>query len=83
MTQAQVTQVSVPMDWIDFGVGQPQLDNLPLEQLEAGANHRFQRKDRCILAYGSEKGNGQFRIALASFLGSEYGQPVDPDQAAR
>jgi DNA-binding transcriptional MocR family regulator len=67
------------MDWIDFGVGQPQLDILPLEQLEAGANHRFQRKDRSILAYGSEKGNGQFRIALASFLGSQYGKTVDPE----
>jgi len=80
MAKGQVAQVSVSKDWIDFGIGQPQLDNLPLEQLEAGANHRFERKDRSILAYGIEKGNGQFRIALADFLGLQYGNAVDPDQ---
>lgn len=79
MTEAQVAQVSVPKGWIDFGIGQPQVDNLPLEQLEAGANHRFQRKDRSILGYGIEKGNGQFRMALAGFLGNQYREPVDPD----
>jgi len=79
MTQAQVTQVSVSKDWIDLGIGQPQIENLPLELLEQAANHRFRQKDRRILQYGIEQGNGNFRFCLAGFLEARYGKPVDPD----
>ena len=79
MTKAQITQVSVPKHWIDFGIGQPQIENLPLELLEQAANHRFQQNDRGILQYGFEQGNGNFRISLAGFLSEQYGKPVDPD----
>ncbi len=79
MTKAQVIQVSVPKDWIDLGIGQPQIDNLPIELLEQAANHRFQQKDRGILQYGIEQGNGNFRISLAGFLSAQYERPVDPD----
>ncbi len=79
MTDVQVTQVSVPKDWIDFGIGQPQLDNLPIEILETAANHRFRQNDRSILQYGVEQGNGNFRISLSNFLSSQYGKAVDPD----
>jgi len=79
MPNVQVTQVRVPKDWVDLGIGQPQIANLPIELLEQAANHRFQQKDRGILQYGIEQGNGHFRINLASFLSAQYGKAVDPD----
>ncbi|MEN8243706.1 MAG: PLP-dependent aminotransferase family protein [Thermodesulfobacteriota bacterium] len=79
MGNVQVAQISVPKDWIDFGIGQPQVDILPIELLEEAAHHRFQEKDRNILQYGMQQGNGAFRMALARFLGAHYGKTVDPD----
>ena len=79
MPNVQVTQVNVPRDWIDLGIGQPQIENLPIELLEQATIHRFHQKDRGILQYGIEQGNGNFRISLASFLSAQFGKPVDPD----
>ena len=79
MTKAQVAQISVPEGWIDFGIGQPHVDILPLEQLTKAATHRFEQGDRNILQYGMQQGNGNFRISLAQFLSAQYGAAVDPD----
>ena len=79
MAKFQVTQSNVPEGWIDFGVGQPQVDILPLGQLAKAAAHRLEQADRNILQYGVQQGDGNFRIALAQFLSAEYGEPVDPD----
>jgi DNA-binding transcriptional MocR family regulator len=80
MAKVQVAQISVPEGWIDLGIGQPHVDILPLEQLSKAAIHRFEQADRNILQYGVQQGNGDFRISLARFLGSAYGEDVDPDQ---
>ena len=79
MANVQVTQISVPEDWIDFGIGQPQVDILPIEPLEEAARHRFQQKDRSILQYGMQQGSGDFRISLSHFLSTQFGKVVDPD----
>ena len=79
MANVQVTQISVPEDWIDFGIGQPQIDILPIEPLEEAARHRFQQKDRNILQYGMQQGSRDFRISLAHFLSTQFGKAVDPD----
>jgi DNA-binding transcriptional MocR family regulator len=79
MAKVQVTQSSVPEGWIDFGVGQPHIDILPLGQMAKAAAHRLQQGDRNILQYGMQQGDGNFRISLAQFLSVEYGVPVDPD----
>ncbi len=79
MTNVQITQVSTPEGWIDFGIGQPDVDILPLEQLAKAATHRFKLKDRNILQYGKQQGSGDFRIFLANFLSAQYGEVVDPD----
>ncbi|MBW2411371.1 MAG: PLP-dependent aminotransferase family protein [Deltaproteobacteria bacterium] len=79
MAKVQITQVSVPEGWIDFGIGQPQIDILPLDQMAKAAAHRLDLGDHNILQYGMQQGDGNFRITLSQFLSSEYAAPVDPD----
>ena len=79
MAKVQIAQISVPEGWIDFGIGQPHVDILPLELLEEAATHRFKQRDRGILQYGMQQGNEDFRSSLAQFLGLQYGETVDPD----
>lgn len=79
MAKIQVAQISVPEGWIDFGIGQPHVDILPLEQLAEAATHRFEQGDRSILQYGMQQGNGHFRNSLARFLSAQYEATVDPD----
>lgn len=79
MAKVQVTQISVPEGWIDFGIGQPQIEILPLDYLAEAANHMFSQGDRNILQYGVQQGNGVFRISLAKFLSTQYGASLDPD----
>ena len=80
MAKVQVAQISVPEGWIDFGIGHPQADILPLAQLSKAVTHRFEQGDRNILQYGMQQGNGNFRSVLARFLSAQYEAAVDPDQ---
>ena len=75
-----ITQVSVPEGWIDFGIGQPDVNFLPLKQMAAAATHLFEQENRSILQYGIQQGNGNFRVSLAQFLSKQYDAAVDPDQ---
>ena len=79
MARIQIAQISVPEGWIDFGIGQPHVDILPLEQLAEAATHRFEQGDRNILQYGMQQGNGNFRNTLARFLSAQYEAAVDPE----
>ena len=79
MTKVQITQVSVPEGWIDFGIGQPQVDFLPLDQMAKAAAHQLAQGDRSILQYGMQQGDGNFRNSLSRFLSAEYGKPVDAE----
>jgi len=74
-----VTQVSVPPDFIDLGLGDPQLSLLPLEMIRQGAQNCLSQNDPSFLQYGTNQGDGYFRQSLAKFLSNGYGFPVDPD----
>ncbi len=76
----QVTQLNVPEGMIDFGIGQPALSLLPVEILRQAAEHRLKQADPSILQYGTEPGNGYFRLALSEFLSIGYKMPVSADQ---
>jgi 2-aminoadipate transaminase len=75
----QTAQVHVDPNVIDLGVGQPQLELLPLERLRAAAERRFASGERLFLQYGAEPGDGYLRLELAAFLSREYGFPVEPE----
>jgi 2-aminoadipate transaminase len=80
VSTTQSTQVDLSSAIIDFGIGQPGFDLLPLEVMRRAAEERFAEGDTFLLNYGYEQGDGRFRAALASFLTGRYGITVSPPQ---
>ncbi|MBX3054506.1 MAG: PLP-dependent aminotransferase family protein [Caldilineaceae bacterium] len=74
------SQVNRTSSLIDFGIGQPGFDLLPLDLMRQSADARFAEGDTELLNYGYEQGDGRFRQALADFLSAEYAAPVTPAQ---
>ncbi len=72
-----VTQSETSSDIIDFGLGHPGSDLLPIGLLAHAAAARLQGNDTSLLQYGHEQGDGYFRRALAAFLTHHYATPVD------
>jgi 2-aminoadipate transaminase len=64
---------------INFSVGQPSADLLPLKLLASGSERFFADAAPFDLNYGQRQGDPRFRAALADFLAKAYGAPVDPD----
>ncbi len=75
----QVVQGETSPDFIDFGVGHPADDLLPLEIMQRVAVRRLQSGDPTLLQYGYEQGDGYFRLALAEFLSRHYAMTVDAE----
>ncbi len=75
----QTVQINLPPDFIDLGRGDPALSLLPLDLLRRGAEVRFAEGDPSFLQYGTEQGDGRFRLALADFLSRGYGLDVRPE----
>lgn len=73
MQDLRVTQLAPDAGMVDFGIGQPAFDLLPLELLREAAARRLAEGDREFLNYGYEMGDGPFRALLAAFLGREGG----------
>ena len=64
---------------INFSVGQPSADLLPLALLATAGQRFFAGAEPLELNYGQRQGDARFRAALAAFLGESGGSPVDPD----
>jgi DNA-binding transcriptional MocR family regulator len=64
---------------INFSVGQPSADLLPLKLLGSAGERFFGDAAPFDLNSGQRQGDARFRAALAAFLGSAAGSPVDPD----
>jgi DNA-binding transcriptional MocR family regulator len=64
---------------INFSVGQPSADLLPLALLGTAGTRFFADAEPLELNYGQRQGGVRFRAALADFLGKSDGSPVDPD----
>lgn len=73
----QTAQIQVPENFIDLGRGDPGLDLLPLNLLHSAAQNRLSQGDNEFLQYGTEKGDGYFRVAFADFLSKKYNFTVD------
>jgi len=80
MSELPITQINSRPGVIDLGMGNPDFDLLPLDLLHQSSEKYFAAADRRPLQYGTEAGDGYFRHSLADFLGSRYGNRVDPDR---
>ena len=79
MNQIHTTQVNLSSNIINFGIGQPGFDLLPVDIIRQAADLRMAAGDTSFLNYGYELGDGHFRLALAYFLQQHYGIPVTAD----
>ena len=75
----QTVQNAVPPDMIDLGLGDPNPSLFPMEALSRAAEARFKQGDTSFLQYGTEQGDGYFRLALAQFLSRNYSLPMQPE----
>jgi DNA-binding transcriptional MocR family regulator len=70
----QITQASVPEGVIDFGIGQPQVDLLPLDKMNLAWEHQLQMANAEILQYGLQQGDARLRMELAGFSNADLQQ---------
>ena len=63
---------------INFSVGQPSADLLPLRLLQGACERYFAGAQPLELNYGERQGDVRFRAALAAFLRDAGGGDVDP-----
>lgn len=63
---------------INFGVGQPSADLLPLALLESASARYFKGAQPLELNYGERQGDLRFRTALAAFLNAAPGCAATP-----
>jgi 2-aminoadipate transaminase len=68
-----------PPGHINFGVGQPSADLLPVELIAAASTDFLRAAEPFDFNYGEQPGHWRFREALAGFLSQEYGASVHPD----
>jgi 2-aminoadipate transaminase len=64
---------------INFGVGQPSADLLPIDMIQDATESFFRNAQPLDLNYGTLQGDQRFRDSLATFLTKNYGKPVDAD----
>jgi len=73
----KVTFDTAPEDGtINFGVGQPSADLLPVDLLREASESFFRDAQAIELNYGERQGDVRFREVLAEFLSSGYDAPV-------
>ena len=75
----RTTQAQKTADLVNFGIGQPDMELLPLELMQRASEIRLGQEDRGLLNYGYEQGDGYFNLALAQFLAAGYGCEVTAD----
>ncbi|MFC1689153.1 PLP-dependent aminotransferase family protein, partial [Pseudomonadota bacterium] len=65
---------------INFGVGQPSADLLPVDLIQAASADFLARAESIELNYGERQGDARFRAVLAEFLTLNYEHPASPDE---
>jgi len=64
---------------VNFGVGQPSADLLPVGLVRAASEAFFAVAQPLEFNYGVKQGDARFRASLAAFLSRAYGQNVEAD----
>jgi DNA-binding transcriptional MocR family regulator len=65
-----------PPGHINFGVGQPSADLLPVKLIEQASADFLRSAQPFEFNYGERQGDRRFRESLAGFLSRHYGQPA-------
>jgi DNA-binding transcriptional MocR family regulator len=68
-----------PPGTINFGVGQPSADLLPVDLVRQASESFFAEAQPFDLNYGVPRGDRRFLDALADFLSRYYGTPATPE----
>ena len=68
---------------INFGVGQPSADLLPVDLIQTATADFLARAHPLELNYGERQGDRGFREALAGFLTSGYEDSVSADETKK
>lgn len=81
MSNIQYGQYTVPSSdiLVNFGVGQPSNNELPLEIIKNGCKDIIDSDDKSLLQYGDIPGYFAFRKTLAKFLEKRYEVDVNPN----
>jgi len=69
-----------PPGTINFGIGQPSADLLPVDLVSQASKSFFEDAKPFNLNYGILQGDTRFLESLATFLCKSYGSDVTPDQ---
>lgn len=62
---------------INFGVGQPSADLLPLDIIKLASEHFFKNAKSRDINYGPSKGDERFLNSLSNFLTKQYGKQAN------
>lgn len=71
---------AAPAGTINFGIGQPSADLLPLDLVREASRSFFDEAQPFDLNYGATQGDEQFLLSLAGFLARNYGVPTTTDE---
>ncbi len=80
MNQVVTFEEQPPPGTINFGIGQPSADMLPVDIVAAASKAFFSDAEPFDLNYGVLRGDGRFVASLATFLARGYGTSVDSEQ---
>jgi DNA-binding transcriptional MocR family regulator len=79
MTEPILFDDAPPPGTINFGIGQPSADLLPVDLVGQASESFFKNAQPLELNYGSRQGDPRFLDSLAAFLTANYGAEASPD----
>ena len=71
---------AAPVGTINFGIGQPSADLLPVDIVRQASESFFNKAQPLELNYGVTQGDERFLDSLAGFLSEGYGSPASADE---
>ena len=71
---------AAPAGTINFGIGQPSADLLPVDLVRRASQSFFEDAQPFELNYGVTQGDERFLASLAGFLSSSYGAPATSNE---
>jgi len=79
MTEPILFDDAPPPGTINFGIGQPSADLLPVDVVGQASESFFNDAKPLELNYGARQGDPRFLDSLAAFLSASYGAETSPD----